>query len=379
VSPSPTASRGGRAASSTNRREPIIPTSESPAKHPVTGDTSLGAEPDYWWLARVWILVALFAIVTAAGSHHVGIPVRDPHGSILLRRVALSLGLFTLLALLDAAVRTGRQGWTVREAAGVLRRRWTRRRLALAMSGLLAYHLVYFCYHNLKSWDVFNHVQDDMLLGWDRWLFFGHSPAVLLHELLGQHLAAYVLMVIYESFSSLVSVSFVAALVFTNRIRDGYVFIASALWVWVLGVGSYYLIPSLGPFNSAPQEFAGLPHMMIQDTQARYMAQRENLLAHPHAGDAFAQVSAFASLHVAVTCLILLMARYYRLRRASQALTVYLIGTILATIYLGWHFAVDDVAGVAIAFVAVLFGRLMIYPRGRPSTSDLRGIEPGQT
>ena len=42
---------------------------------------------------------------------------------------------------------------------------------------------------------------------WDRWLFLGHSPAVLLHDLLGQHVAAYVLMVVYESFSTLVIVA----------------------------------------------------------------------------------------------------------------------------------------------------------------------------
>ena len=40
---------------------------------------------------------------------------------------------------------------------------------------------------------------------------------------------------------------------------------------------------------------------MIQDTQARYLGQRAYLLAHPAASDAFAQISAFASLHVAVT------------------------------------------------------------------------------
>ena len=38
-------------------------------------------------------------------------------------------------------------------------------------------------------------------------------------------------------------------------------------------------------------------------------------------------------------------------------LTVFLCGTILATIYLGWHFAVDDVAGLAIAWVSVRLGR----------------------
>jgi hypothetical protein len=261
----------------------------------------------------------------------------------------------------------------------VLRRRWTRRRLTLVLTGLLAYHLVYFCYHNLKSWDVFRSPRDSMLLAWDRWLFLGHSPAVLLHDVLGQHAAAYVLMVVYESFSTLVSVSVVAALALP-RVRDGYVFLASAIWVWILGVGSYYLIPSLGPFHSAPGEFAGLPHTMIQDTQARYLGQRAYLLAHPAASDAFAQISAFASLHVAVTCLIVLMARYYGLRRTSIALTAFLVATIVATVYLGWHFAVDDVAGLLIAVVAVRLGRLMVYPSRRvrsasavPGTAERSG------
>jgi membrane-associated phospholipid phosphatase len=326
----------------------------------VTGRTASG----YGWVLRLWLVVVVFAVVTVVRSFQVGIPLRDPHGDVLRNRVALSLVLFVLLALLDAALRARRTGWRVGTALRVLRDRWTPQRLAVAMSGLLAYHLVYFCYHNLKSWDVFNQVRDAMLLSWDRWLFLGHSPAVLLHDLLGQHLAAYVLMVVYESFSSLVSVSVVAVLVFIGPIREAYVAMASGVWIWILGVASYYLIPSLGPFHAAPEEFSGLPHMMIQDTQARYMAQRAHLLAHPQASDAFAQVSAFASLHVGVTCTILLLAYYYRLPRLTALLTVFLVGTVIATVYLGWHFAVDDVAGVLIAYLAVLLGRSLVYPGG---------------
>ena len=89
------------------------------------------------------------------------------------------------------------------------------------------------------------------------------------------------------------------------------------MWAWILGVGSYYLIPSLGPFHAAPEEFAGLTRTSIQTTQQTYVEQRAHLLAHPQAHDAFAQISAFASLHCALTCLIWLMARYYGLRILS--------------------------------------------------------------
>lgn len=332
---------------------------------------------EYWWLARVWILVLVFATVTAVGSLHFGVPVRDPHGVWFVGRIATSLGLLVLLALVDAVVRTRRRGRTLRATLEVLRARWTRRRLALVITGLLAYHVVYLCYRNLKSWNVFNEPRDGMLQRWDRALFFGHSPAVLLHDFLGQHAAAYVLTVIYVSFSSVVSVSFVAALAFTDRVRQGYVFVVSAMWVWILGVGAYYLIPSLGPFSHAPEEFAGLPHTTIQDKQARYLAQREHLLAEPQAHDATAQIAAFASLHVAMILMLVLMARYYGLRGVTHALTIYLAGTMLATIYLGWHYVVDLPGGVVIACIAVLLGRMTIYPQpgvdaggsgGRPRT-----------
>ena len=146
------------------------------------------------------------------------------------------------------------------------------------------------------------------------------------------------------------------------------------MWAWIIGVGSYYLIPSLGPFHAAPQEFSGLTRTSIQSTQATYVQQRDHLLAHPHASDAFAQISAFASLHCALTCLIWLMARYYGLRRLSRVLALFLVGTLLATVYLGWHFAVDDVAGLAIAWVAVQLGKLTVLGTLRTPTSE--PVEP---
>ncbi len=58
----------------------------------------------------------------------------------------------------------------------------------------------------------------------------------------------------------MVVVALVAALAFTPTVKSAYVFVVSAMWAWIIGVGSYYLIPSLGPFDASPQEFAGLTH-----------------------------------------------------------------------------------------------------------------------
>lgn len=335
---------------------------------PSADGNAVKSPQNYRWLIGMWVVVALFAVVTAVRVYQVGLPLRDPGGMIFRWRLALSLVLFGLLALLDAGVRTGRSGWTIPKAAAELRRRWPKDRLAIALSGLLAYHLVYVCYRNIKSWIAFRDVHDDQLLALDKWLFLGHSPAVLVHDLFGRDLAAFVFAEIYESFSFLVPISFVAALVFANRIRDGYVFLMSAIWLWILGVGSYYLIPTLGPFASAANEFAGLTPTKITATQAKYMAQREQLLQHPAAADSFASISAFASLHIAFTFMILLMLRYYGFGRAVKVMAVYLVAVMFSTVYFGWHFFVDDLAGLVVAFLAVLLGHLIIYPQGRQST-----------
>jgi hypothetical protein len=304
---------------------------------------------------RLWVLAACFAVVALVRSWRVGIPVKDPGGAFLVTRIALTLGLFLGFMAIEAVLRTPRGSRSPRSVRATAGRRWPPRRLAVASACLLAYHLVYFTYHNLKSWDVLNAPRDAELTRLDQWLFLGHSPAVLLHDLLGQGVAAYGLLLVYESFPTIV-VLVVAGCVFTPRLRDGVGVLASLIWVWILGTVSYYAVPSLGPFQDRPQDFAGLPTTVVTRTQALYMSQRAHLLAHPHAPDAFAQVSAFASLHVGVTTVITLMAAHLGFVRTARVLRVYLALTCLATVYLGWHFAVDDVAGLAIGWLAVRLG-----------------------
>jgi membrane-associated phospholipid phosphatase len=337
---------------------------------PASGDKSPveAAADRRWWIAP-WVVVVAFGVVTAVWSNHVGVPLRDPGGKMFSGRLTSAVILLAVLALVDANLRTGLRGWTVRRVVTKLRERWLTERLPLAIAGLVAYHLVYVCYRNLKSWDAFNQVHDADLNRFEEWLFFGNTPASLLQDLLGQQVAAPVLAAVYISFTYLVPLSLVSALVFVDRIRDGYVFLMSAIWIWVLGTASYYLIPSLGPFASAPHDFDQLPHTGITDRQAEYLTEREHLLQNPGAGDAFASISAFASLHVAFTCMVVLMLHYYGLRRSAIVLTVYLAVTMVATVYFGWHFVIDVPAGVALAFLAVFLGRVMIYPKGRPQRS----------
>jgi hypothetical protein len=341
----------------------------STAKAPDRVPDAAAPHRQWGWVLRVLALVVVFAAIAIARSRQVDIPFRDPHGKLFTHKTLSTAEILVVFVAVDIAVRWFRNRKHIdRSLWRTARERWTPYRIGMILLALVAYQVVYLCYRNLKSWDVLRAPQDDMLLRWDKWLFVGHSPAVLLHDLLGQDVSARVLTDLYEAFSTLVTLALVAALAFTPTVRSAYVFVVSAMWAWIIGVGSYYLIPSLGPFHAAPREFAGLTRTSIQGTQATYVEQRAHLLAHPQAHDAFAQISAFASLHCALTFLIFLMARFYGLRLLSWVVAAFLVGTLLATVYLGWHFAVDDIAGLAIAWVAVQLGKLTVlgswsYPR----------------
>jgi len=320
-----------------------------------------GVARSYGYLGGVWLTVLAFGAVAVAWSQHVGVGFKDPGGRMFSGKFTYSLSALAIALIADLVW----QWWRSRRTQGLgetLARRWTPERLLLIVSGLLAYHLVYFSYRNLKSWDAFNTPRDDWLLDLDRRIFAGHSPAVLLHDLLGTHTSAYVLMVVYKSFTYLTATSVVIALAFGRTVRRAYVFLVAAMWTWILGTASYYLIPSLGPFASAPTEFTGLPHTSITDTWAEYLSQRDAFLADPTAPDSFVSISAFASLHTGFTALVCLMAFYYGHKWLGAALAVYLVAIMVSTVYWGWHFTLDDLAGLVIAAVAVALGHVMVRP-----------------
>jgi membrane-associated phospholipid phosphatase len=344
------------------------------------------APPREWgWLLRVLAQVVVFGIVAIARSRHLDIPFRDPHGKLFSHKIVGTVQMLVVFVLVDIVVRWFRARRSAEAHSGLgaslwraARNRWTPYRVGMIALGLLAYQVVYLCYRNLKSWDAFNTNRDHELQAVDRAMFGGHTPAVLLHDLFGEHTAAIVFADIYNSFPKLVTVSVVGALVFVRPVRRAYLFLSSMIWVWILGTASYYAVPSLGPFATYPQDFAGLTETSVTRSQQTYLEQRAHLLANPAAHDAYASISAFASLHVGVTCVIMLMAHRYGHRKLAIALGLYLAAVMVSTIYVGMHFVLDDVAGVLIAVLAVKLGQLTVGssvpPKREPRPG--RGQEP---
>lgn len=312
-----------------------------------------------------------FVGIALAVSLHIGIPIRDPEGALLGRRMigpVLLMGLFAYLDSLRRAWRLQRGGTPGRLfvlSLQVFVDRWWWKRLVLAVVGFLSFAFTYLAYRNLKSFVslVDYRTYDQQLLAIDRWMAFGADPANVLHDLLGTGISAHVLSWLYLIYIPLVAVSVSAALAFVERLREAYVFVATYMWCWILGTASYYAIPTLGPFASKERIFADLAPTNVTRLQGALVDHRLELHADNVGDIVVGGIAGFASLHVGVVVAVVVLMRYYRQRALYWAAIAFLVPTILATIYFGWHFIVDDFAGLFIGWFSFVLGRATVYPR----------------
>lgn len=300
---------------------------------------------------RPYVLAALLALgsaaVTIAVARHYDLPLRDPDGVAGPAYVRLP-GAVVLLVLLDVVPRWIHRRGHLRE---IMRERYGPGRVALLAMGLAVFYLSYVSYRNLKGALPFARPEqlDRQLLNLDRLMGFGNDPADLLHQLLGTGAAAHVLSFVYIAFLVFVPLSLGAALVWARSTWMGAWYVTALCLNWLLGALTYYLVPSLGPVFVRPDLVADLPASGVSSLQQSLATARLEVLADPSGADAIAGVAGFASLHVSIVVTAALIAHRIGLPRVLRwTLWAFLALTITATIYFGWHYIVDDIAGIAL-------------------------------
>jgi hypothetical protein len=335
----------------------------------------------------VWAGLAVAVATVVAGviaTDHVGLPLRDPDHVAALYLGLVGIGVALLVGLdvwMRARRRAGRWRVTRAELASVRQERWTRGRALAAGAALVGFYATYMAYRNLKSIVPLIRPGDNFdapLADLDRDLFLGHDPAELLHTLLGTGVTAHVVSAFYVAFIVFLPLTIGAALVFSDDLREALLYVAAQSINWVLGAASYFLLPSLGPIYYEPSAFGGLPISEVTHLQAVLLDQRVAFLADP-AGSTPQSIAAFASLHISMSFTAALAAQMLGLgRRLRIALWVWLGVTTIGTVYLGWHYFVDDLAGVAMGAAALGLARLLTgVDIGAARRRRLATAEPG--
>ena len=243
-----------------------------------------------------------------------------------------------------------------------IRTHWNRERLTLTVLGLVCFYITYVSYRNLKSFLPFvrDTEYDRELYLIDQALMLGNEPGNVFHELLGTGVSAHFLSAIYLWFLPLVPVALTAWLIWSRNISYGYWFVTSQCIAWSLGTLSYYMLPTLGPGFYTPWVYkdvveAGTPTSDLMDA----LFHARTRVTHEGIEGAMQSTAGFASLHVAITLLVALMVQYTLASRVLHwVFWVNFAATMVATIYFGWHYIADDVAGILIALLAFYLGGL---------------------
>jgi hypothetical protein len=303
------------------------------------------------------------AAVAVAATYH--LPLRDPDGVAVPTYVRLPI-ILLLAFLTDVVPRTV---WRTRRSllraprvlVSVIRERWGWEHVRFALVGLGAWYLTYAAFRNLKSFVPFvnRRLFDRTLEHLDRILWLGHDPATVLHHVFGLGWAAQFFSFVYVAWIVFVPFSLVVALVWSRDRTRGSWYVTAVAVDWVLGVATYYMLPTLGPIYARPGLFRSLPETYVSRIQESMLDQREAVLANPFGTEAVQTIAAFASLHVGITVTVCVIAQLLRLNIWFRvALWVFLALTVVSTIYLGWHYLVDAfggaVLGVAGAWIAAI-------------------------
>jgi membrane-associated phospholipid phosphatase len=367
----------------------------SPASAPARRPAVAPRRRAYAMLVAVAVIMGVLAIICSLA---LGYPLRDPDGFLgpaWIRLPLLVAGAFVADVLPRTLFRArGNPGRYKSEALLLVREHWTKERIILVIVGIVSFYVTYVSYRNIKNFLPFIMRDGDgpptkydyALHRFDHLLLFGHDPSSLLHQWLGTGVSAYVLSWVYLIFLPMVPVSVVVWAVWSRNVSFGYWFITAQCICWALGTASYYAIPTLGPNFFFPWLYSDLPDTGVAHLQDALFYARTNILFNPFA-DGGQSTAGFASLHVAITVSLALVAQYtLRTRVLRIALWVYVVLVTISTTYFGWHYIADDIAGLGIALVAVYlaglgtgqkFDRGLRHSHPTTSTSDVP-IEPDE-
>ncbi len=317
-----------------------------------------------WPYTFVVVFSLVVGLFTIWASYYLDLPLRDPEGFLgpaYVRLPALGILFIGGGLLVQAFVqkRTFRGLWS--RVVTIVRNEWGWSRLLHAALGLIAFYVSYVSYRNLKSFLPIVREEvlyDADLMQLDRWLFFGHYPALVLHSVLGTGFIALILSTIYVSYLMLTPVSLAAVLVLNKDLSLGAWYATALSLNWILGVASYYMIPTLGPIFANQSLFSDLPgDSGVAALQQSLAHARYAVLSDPWATETIHGIAGFASLHVSVVLTACLFFQIVGLNKwLMRALWVYFTGTVLATVYFGWHYVLDDIGGVVIAVLSIAIG-----------------------
>ncbi|MEX0923006.1 MAG: phosphatase PAP2 family protein [Rhodovibrionaceae bacterium] len=190
----------------------------------------------------------------------------------------------------------------------------------------------------------------------DRWLHGGVDPWLLLQPWLGKPAVTHAINAIYNLWFFIIYGVTLWQIFRTRDLRTRAQYLLSFVLAWgVLGTLMASLFASGGPcyyehFAAGENPFAPLMSYLYQvdETHSIWALQAQEMLWRAHSENDLALgggISAMPSLHVACALLCALVG--WRTNRVlGWIMTAFVVATMIGSVHLGWHYAVDGYASL---------------------------------
>jgi membrane-associated phospholipid phosphatase len=231
-------------------------------------------------------------------------------------------------------------------------------------SPFLFFLLTYAAFHTALLQQTAPQNFDAELLAVDRWLL-GESPAVMMQSLVNPLLTEFL------SFSYFLHLVLPPILAVSWYLRNRKLFreyLLAILLCAVFGAIGYALVPAVGPGEA-------FPHLFPREITGEWS---EPIMVAVDAARSPQDV--FPSLHIAVSTVVLVFA-FRRGRWWFWAMLPFVVGNWVSTLYLRYHYFIDDIAGWILAIGVLWMARSLLNLETRlkerwgerPATQDLAG------
>jgi hypothetical protein len=194
---------------------------------------------------------------------------------------------------------------------------------------------------------------------WDRQLFdldqnihFGISPNLFFLELFNNTYFYRFMDLLYSAFYFIINLSYPALILVLAATHWRRTFATAYVLMWSLGCIGYLAVPCYGPVFTEPDQYeAALQEMPITAyVQNEIYKETLSLVRNPEGERIirYGGIAAFPSLHVGLVALFTLVSRTISKRWFHLNLLILFL-LILGSLITGYHYLIDDYAGLALA------------------------------
>ena len=191
---------------------------------------------------------------------------------------------------------------------------------------------------------------DDLFIASDRYLCGGMVCSEVLFKLWGASALAQISKHYfwYYPYMSLTAFTFIA--VAPRRLAQEY--LCGFVLLFLVGIIWIYAVPTLGPVYIYPELFRFMQGGEISGLQESLWRMRDLLSENPGSQEGVFMISGFPSLHVAVAIMGSIYLRHIHplLSWLSWIFTLLIFNS---TIYLGWHYLLDDLGSVLLVALCI--------------------------